>query len=92
MRCTSGCTTAPPPITTSPRIRVEYAEGIAATELSDIRERLVARLRDLLVFTPDLELLPPGTFPRHERKRQAPVSPVLRRNAMTSDVGIRSKD
>jgi phenylacetate-CoA ligase len=60
--------TEPPPITVSPRIRVEYAEGISAAQLSSVRERLARRLRDLLVFTPDVELLAPGTLPRTERK------------------------
>ncbi len=32
------------------------------------RERLAGRVRDVLVFTPDVELLPPGTLPRSERK------------------------
>jgi phenylacetate-CoA ligase len=60
--------TEPPPITASPRIRVEYAQGTPAADLAQIRERLAGRLRDLLVFTPDLELLPAGTLPRSERK------------------------
>jgi phenylacetate-CoA ligase len=58
----------PPPITSNPRLRVECGEGITAEDGRGLRERLGQRLRDVLVFTPDIELLPAGSLPRTEKK------------------------
>ncbi len=60
--------TQAPPITENPLIRAEYGQGVSADELAGLRERLAGRVRDVLVFTPDVELLPPGTLPPSERK------------------------
>lgn len=58
----------PPPITYNPLIRVEYGESVGAAELDDLSARLARRIRDIFVFTPEIELLPPGSLPRTERK------------------------
>jgi phenylacetate-CoA ligase len=58
----------PPPLTGEPRLRVEHGPGVPADRLEDLRTRLARRLRDLLVFTPAVELLPPGSLPPTERK------------------------
>ena len=58
----------PPPITDAPLVRVEYAAAVPAEELESLRHRLARRIRDALVFTPRIELVPPGTLRRAERK------------------------
>ncbi|MBI3458145.1 MAG: phenylacetate--CoA ligase family protein [Candidatus Rokubacteria bacterium] len=58
----------PPPIAKEPVLRVEYGQGVPIDELGGLRARLVRRIRDLLVFTPAVELVPPGSLPRSERK------------------------
>lgn len=58
----------PPPITTDPLVRVEVGEGVRTAEWDDLRTRLTGRIREVLVFTPAIELLPYGSLPRTERK------------------------
>lgn len=58
----------PPPITADPLVRVECGEGVEAGGLDDLSARLTRRIRDVLVFTPNVELLPPGSLSRTERK------------------------
>ena len=58
----------PPPLTKEPVLRVEYGQGVRADELGSLRARLGRRIRELLVFTPAVELVPPGSLPRSERK------------------------
>lgn len=58
----------PPPITGAPRLRVECGDGVPPDRLEDLRTRLARRIRDVLVFTPGVELLPPGSLPPTERK------------------------
>lgn len=58
----------PPPITYNPLIRVEYGESVHTADLDALRRRLERRIRDIFVFTPEIELLPPGSLPRTERK------------------------
>jgi phenylacetate-CoA ligase len=58
----------PPPITEPPIIRAEYGEEVGAQDRESLRDRLSRRIRDVLVFTPKVELVPAGTLPRSERK------------------------
>jgi phenylacetate-CoA ligase len=58
----------PPPIAYDPPVRVEVGEGVAGGELDVLRDRLTRRIRELLVFTPAVELIPFGRLPRTERK------------------------
>jgi len=58
----------PPPLTGEPRLRVEHGPGVSPDRLEDLRTRLARRVRDVLVFTPAVELLPPGSLPPTERK------------------------
>jgi phenylacetate-CoA ligase len=58
----------PPPITANPRLRVECGPEVAVTDWPGLRARLVQRIRDVLVFAPDVELLPAGSLPRTEKK------------------------
>ncbi|HEV8676985.1 MAG TPA: AMP-binding protein [Methylomirabilota bacterium] len=58
----------PPPITRDPRLRVEYGESVRPEALARLRERVTRRIRDVLVFTPVVELVPAGSLPRSERK------------------------
>ena len=58
----------PPPITGEPRLRVEYSENVGPEEREAVRARLARRIREILVFTPAVDLLPPGSLGRTERK------------------------
>ena len=58
----------PPPITSAPRLRVEYSESVGPEEREAVRARLARRIREVLVFTPAVDLLPPGSLGRTERK------------------------
>jgi phenylacetate-CoA ligase len=49
-------------------VRVEHGPDVRPDELPALRERIVRRVRDLLVFTPNVELVAPGSLPRTERK------------------------
>jgi phenylacetate-CoA ligase len=57
-----------PPLMEPPLLRVELAASISADERKSLRGRLVERVRELLVFTPDVVLLDPGAMPRSEMK------------------------
>jgi phenylacetate-CoA ligase len=57
-----------PPITYDPPVRVEAGEGVDPVGFEALRDRLTRRIRDVLVFTPDVEILPFGSLPQTERK------------------------
>ena len=57
-----------PPIVTPPTLRVEIADALEAERLDRVKEALAARVRGVLVFTPRVEAVPAGTFPRGEQK------------------------
>jgi phenylacetate-CoA ligase len=57
-----------PPITRPPRLVVEHAAGVPPEALAGLRDRLTRRIQEVLVFTPAVELVPPGSIPRTERK------------------------
>jgi phenylacetate-CoA ligase len=67
----------PPPLTASPLLRVEHDRHLGADEVEQVRDRLVRRIRDALVFTPAIELVPPGTLPATERKARRLVRAYL---------------
>src|SRR5205823_7191743 len=56
------------PVVTNPKVRVECGPGVTPVDHPDLRERLARRIREVLVFTPDVELLPAGSMPRTEKK------------------------
>jgi phenylacetate-CoA ligase len=58
----------PPPITENPLLRVELATGADGLDLADLQMRLIRRIRDVLVFSPEVEFLAPGSLPPTERK------------------------
>ncbi len=58
----------PPPITRNPTIRVEVGPDVPADRFDAMARRLAQRIRDVLVFTPDVTVLPWGSMPRTERK------------------------
>lgn len=58
----------PPPLTANPRLRVEADTAVAAKDYPELQRRLAQRIRVVLVFTPDVELVPAGTLPRSEKK------------------------
>jgi phenylacetate-CoA ligase len=57
-----------PPLTANPRLRVEAGTAVGAKDYPDLRRRLARRIREVLVFTPDVELVPAGALPRSEKK------------------------
>jgi phenylacetate-CoA ligase len=57
-----------PPITYDPALRVEASVGVAPAEFDALRDRLSRRIRDVLVFTPEVTVLPFGSLPQTERK------------------------
>jgi phenylacetate-CoA ligase len=67
----------PPPLTNPPLLRVEYADHLGGEEIDRLRERLSRRIRETLVFTPALELVPRGTLPIAERKTKRLVRVYL---------------
>jgi phenylacetate-CoA ligase len=56
-----------PPLTGNPRLRVEVGT-LAAEDYPNLQARLAQRIREVLVFTPDIELVPAGDLPRSEKK------------------------
>jgi phenylacetate-CoA ligase len=67
----------PPPLTNPPLVRVEHANHLAPGELDALRDRLARRIREVLVFTPRIELVPRGTLPVTERKARRLVRAYL---------------
>lgn len=57
-----------PPITRDPVIRVEAGPDLPAEQFSDVARRLAGRIREALVFTPEISIRPSGSMPRTERK------------------------
>ncbi len=50
------------------KIRVEH--GPAVSELAELKHKIETTLREKLIFSAVVELLPPGTLPRYEMKAQ----------------------
>jgi phenylacetate-CoA ligase len=63
----------PPPLVAPPRLRVEGTPGVPAERLAETANVLAARIRAVLVFTPNVEVVPAGTFPRGEQKTKRVV-------------------
>ena len=57
-----------PPHERPPLVRVELADPADDAVAGELAGRLAARIHDLLVFTPEIELLPPDSLPRTETK------------------------
>lgn len=58
----------PPPLVRPPVVRVEAAAGLPETTWPALAERVGTRIRELLMFTADVEVLAAGTLPRTELK------------------------
>jgi phenylacetate-CoA ligase len=67
----------PPPFTNPPLVRVEYADHLGGDDMDRLRDRLARRIREALVFTPAIELVPRGTLPVTERKARRLVRAYL---------------
>jgi phenylacetate-CoA ligase len=52
------------------RIRLEYGMGVGDTDRQPLERALLARIRDKLQITPELEWVAPGTLPRETMKTQ----------------------
>ena len=57
-----------PPVMDPPLIRVELGATLSAGERESLRTRIVGRVRELLVFTPEVVFLDPGAMPRSQTK------------------------
>ena len=66
-----------PPMTDPPLVRVEYDDQLPGTEMETLRETVAQRIREALVFTPTVELVPRGTLPIAERKAKRVVRAYL---------------
>jgi phenylacetate-CoA ligase len=58
----------PPPITYDPPVRVEAGDGVDPAEFPALRDRVTVRIREILMFTPDVEVVSFGCLPKTERK------------------------
>ena len=63
----------PPPLVVPPRLLVEASPAARADDLAHVADTLTARIRGVLVFSPAVEIVPPGTFPRSEQKTRRVV-------------------
>jgi phenylacetate-CoA ligase len=67
----------PPPLTAPPLVRVEYENHLGPDDMERLRDRLVRSIREALVFTPTIELVPRGTLPATERKARRLIRAYL---------------
>ena len=58
----------PPPLVVPPRLLVEASPAARADDLAHVADTLTARIRGVLVFSPAVEIVASGTFPRSEQK------------------------
>jgi phenylacetate-CoA ligase len=57
-----------PAINTNLELKIEYGEQVPPDETGALAERLERTIKEKLVFTPVIELIPPNTLPRSEYK------------------------
>ena len=57
-----------PYIDTNLELKIEHGEGFPAGKLEELAEQLKRTIKEKLVFTPVVEMVPPGTLPRSEYK------------------------
>ncbi len=57
-----------PPHDLAPLVRVQLSGPLSDADAGRLATRIAARMHDLLVFTPEIELVAPGTLPRTETK------------------------
>ena len=78
-----------PPHDLPPLVRVELAGADAdETGAADLVARLSARIHDLLVFTPEIELVGPGALPRTEGKARRIVRAYRESTGVTAPLII----
>lgn len=51
-------------------IQAEYPQGTKKKDLTNIKKECEARIRERLIFSPNVELVPEGTLPKFELKSQ----------------------
>ena len=66
-----------PPHAQPPLVRVELAGPLAADAADRLAARIADRIRELLVFTPEVDLVPVDTLPRTETKARRIVRAYL---------------
>lgn len=57
-----------PYVDTNLELKIEYGEGYPPDKTEDLAARLRQAIKDKLVFTPVVHMIPPGTLPRSEYK------------------------
>jgi phenylacetate-CoA ligase len=63
----------PPPLVAAPRLRVEHATAVQPARLPELAARLGDRIREILMVSVAVELVPPGSLPRGEQKTRRVV-------------------
>lgn len=53
-----------------PPLKIQVEHGPAASDLAGLKREVETTLRDKLIFSAAVELVPPGTLPRYEMKAQ----------------------
>jgi phenylacetate-CoA ligase len=67
----------PPPLVEPPLVRVELAATLSQADRERLRERIVGRVREVLVFTPNVVLLEPESMSRTEGKARRLIRAYL---------------
>ncbi len=57
-----------PAIGTNLEMKVEYGEGVPQNELAGLAEKIKATIKNKLVFTPVIQMIPPGSLERSQYK------------------------
>ena len=57
-----------PAIGTNLEIKIEYGEEIKENEIEGLAEKIRAAVKNKLVFTPVIKMIPPGTLERSQYK------------------------
>jgi phenylacetate-CoA ligase len=66
----------PPPRVVPPlKLKIEHGEGIGLDELKHLSEKIAKTLHEKIKLRPEIQLVPPGTFPPESRK-----TPIFEKN------------
>jgi len=57
-----------PAISTNLELKIEHGEGVSGDKINDLAARLKRSIKEKLVFTPEIKMIPPNTLERSEYK------------------------
>lgn len=63
----------PPPIVAAPRLRIECTAAMEPTVMPELAARIADRIRDILMVSFEVDVVPPGTLPHGEQKTRRVV-------------------